>query len=108
MRALIQSTITSKQHEEKEQKQQDPAADKTDELKYSPTFRSIMEKKISNKLLIILTYDFTKKLDSNSSHDFLKDTTIIKRMREFSKADEFELYINRYLRRNSKRDLLLP
>eukprot|EP01083_Nonionella_stella_P073155 197581_1 len=93
--ALIQSAITNNGNS----KQND------DTIKLLPTLQSIMKHQITGKLLVILTFDFASKLEHHSA--FLQSTTIIKQVTDFSKADEFALFIHRYLKGNNSKGLLL-
>jgi len=73
-----------------------------------PTLKSIMTNNKFNyndKLLIILTFDFESKLQNNM--EWLNNNTIVKSMRDFSKAEQFESYIEYYLKSNQNKGLLL-
>eukprot|EP01083_Nonionella_stella_P223990 797692_1 len=89
--ALIQSAISKKKGGKS--------------LSYLPTLQSIMETPRIHPLLIILTYDFATKLETNS--EFLHDTTMIKRMSDFSKSEDFEMFIHKYLSSKQDKSLLL-
>eukprot|EP01083_Nonionella_stella_P181847 652682_1 len=92
--ALIQTTIASKKAP----------------IKYLPTLEQIIsnhhQDTANNKLLMILTFDFQSKL--NKTAPFLHNNqTIIRRMTQFGKSDEFETFIYRFLRSKSHKTLLL-
>eukprot|EP01083_Nonionella_stella_P155899 504279_1 len=77
-------------------------------IKCIPTLETIIHKhhRMVHKLLIILTFDFESKLHRNAQ--YLIQGTIIKKMTEFSNADEFEQYIYTFLQnRDASYRLLL-